>query len=275
MIRQIKVRDLCNDLETKLVDLGYSEDSMRRYRKVFEELTVYAGDKDYSQSLGTDFLVEKFNQLGGFVTSGEHSKNEMYYFRVIRSLAEYYNFGTLFRRHDFKGEIIWPAPFKEVTEKFIRHKVEYQCSASYVRRVNTTVSELILLLDSANVHDLNGVSSDLISRYVNSLVGIAPVTIAWRISILRQYFKYAYLNGYVDYPIEYYLPHSPQRSHTKLPTVWSEEQIESLINGIDTTNPVGKRDYAMMLIGARLGLCIGDITNLKLMILIGIKKNSL
>ena len=219
MIRQIKVRDLCNDLGTKLVDLGYSEDSMRRYRKVFEELTVYAGDKDYSQSLGTDFLVEKFNQLGGFVTSGEHSKNEMYYFRVIHSLAEYYNFGTLFRRHDFKGEIIWPAPFKEVTEKFIRHKVEYQCSASYVRRVNTTVSELILLLDSANVHDLNGVSSDLISRYVNSLVGIAPVTIAWRISILRQYFKYAYLNGYVDYPIEYYLPHSPQRSHTKFPTV--------------------------------------------------------
>lgn len=263
MIRQIKVRDLCNDLETKLVDLGYSEDSMRRYRKVFEELTAYAGDKDYSQSLGTDFLVEKFNQLGGFVTSGEYSKNEMYYFRVIRSLAEYYNFGTLFRRHDFKGEIIWPAPFKEVTEKFIRHKVEYQCSASYVRRVNTTVSELILLLDSANVHDLNGVSSDLISRYVNSLVGIAPVTIAWRISILRQYFKYAYLNGYVDYPIEHYLPHSPQRSHTKLPTVWSEEQIESLINGIDTTNPVGKRDYAMMLIGARLGLRIGDITNLK------------
>ena len=85
MIRQIKVRDLCNDLETKLVDLGYSEDSMRRYRKVFKELTAYAGDKDYSQSLGTDFLVEKFNQLGGFVTSGEYSKNEMYYFRVIRS----------------------------------------------------------------------------------------------------------------------------------------------------------------------------------------------
>ena len=113
MLRQIKVADLCNELEEKLVDLQYSEDSMRRYRKVFQEFKEYAGDCDYSQSKGTDFLLWKFKQLGGFVTSGEHSKNEMYYFRAIRSLAEYFNFGTLFRRHDYHGEIVWPIPFKE------------------------------------------------------------------------------------------------------------------------------------------------------------------
>ena len=39
MLRQIKVADLCNELEEKLVDLQYSEDSMRRYRKVFQELS--------------------------------------------------------------------------------------------------------------------------------------------------------------------------------------------------------------------------------------------
>lgn len=63
MMRQIKVSDLCDELETKLIDLGYSEDSMRRYRKVFQEFEEYAGDCEYSQSLGTDFLVKKFNQL--------------------------------------------------------------------------------------------------------------------------------------------------------------------------------------------------------------------
>ena len=97
MLRQIKITDLCNELEQKFVELQYSEDSMRRYRKVFQEFMEYAGDCNYSQSKGTDFLLWKFKQLGGFVTSGEHSKNEMYYFRVIRSLAEYFNFGTFFQ----------------------------------------------------------------------------------------------------------------------------------------------------------------------------------
>jgi hypothetical protein len=44
MTKQIKVSDLCRELEKKLVGLHYSEDSMRRYKKVFNEFFEYAGD---------------------------------------------------------------------------------------------------------------------------------------------------------------------------------------------------------------------------------------
>ena len=67
MLRQIKVADLCKELDEKLVEFQYSEDSMRRYRKVFQEFMEYAGDCEYSQSKGTDFLLWKFKQLGGFL----------------------------------------------------------------------------------------------------------------------------------------------------------------------------------------------------------------
>lgn len=146
----------------------------------------------------------------------------MYYFRVIRSLAEYFNFGILFRRHDFHGEILWSAPFKEVTENFLRYEVEYGCSHYQIERCRAVIKALILFLDAASVHDLNGITSDLVSRFIESMVGLAPVTIAERISALRQYFKYAYLNKYVTHPIAVYLPHPPQRLRTKLPTVWTE-----------------------------------------------------
>lgn len=264
MLRQIKVADLCKELEEKLVELQYSEDSMRRYCKVFQEFVEYAGDCDYSQSKGTDFLLWKFKQLGGFVTSGEHSKNEMYYFRVIRSLAEYFNFGTLFRRHNYQGEIVWPIPFKEVTEGFLRYEVEYGCSQCHYRRCRDIIKDLILFLDSSGIHHLNVVTADLMSRFTETMIGLAPVTIAERLSALRQYFKYAFLHEYVDKPIEVFLPHPPQRLRTKLPTVWSEEQIEQLINSVDITTPIGKRDYAIILLGARLGLRIGDILSLTL-----------
>ncbi len=264
MLRQIKVADLCKELEEKLVELNYSEDSMRRYRKVFHEFMEYAGDCDYSQSKGTDFLLWKFKQLGGFVTSGEHSKNEMYYFRVIRSLAEYFNFGTLFRRNDYYGEIVWPVPFKDVTESFLKYEIEYGCSRCHYTRCRDIIRDLILFLDSAGIHDLNDVTAELMSRFTQTMVGLAPVTIAERLSALRQYFKYAFLNEYVTKPIEVFLPHPPQRLRTKLTTVWSEEQIEKLISSVDITTPIGKRDYAIILLGARLGLRIGDILSLTL-----------
>ena len=264
MLRQIKVANLCNELEKQLEKLQYSEDSMRRYRKVFREFAEYTGDCYYSQSKGTDFLLWKFNQLGGFVTSGEHSKNEMYYFRVIRSLAEYFNFGTIFRRNDYHGEIVWPIPFKDATESFLRFEVEQGCSKSYYRRGRDIIKDLILFLDSAGVHDLSGITPGLISRFIETMVGLAPATIAERLSALRQYLRYTFIHGYIDKPIETYLPHPPQRLRTKLPTVWSEEQIEQLITSMDITTSVGKRDYAILLLAARLGLRIGDILSLTL-----------
>jgi site-specific recombinase XerD len=188
----------------------------------------------------------------------------MYYFRAIRSLAEYFNFGILFRRHDFHGEIVWPAPFKQSVDGFMRYEIEYGCSYAYTIRCRDVISDLILFLDSANVHHLNGVTSNLVSRFIQTMVGLAPVTIAERISALRQYFKYSFLNGYVSHSIATYLPHPPQRFRAKLPTVWTEEQVESMINAVDTANPIGKRDYAIILLAARLGLRIGDMLNLKL-----------
>lgn len=264
MTKQFKVSDLCRELEEKLVGLHYSEDSMRRYKKVFNEFIEYAGDCNYTQSKGTEFLVLKFHQLGGFVSSGEHSKSEMYYFRAIRSLAEYFNFGVLFRRHDFHGEIIWPEPFRVCTESFLQYIVEYGCSYEHNKRCRSIIKELILFLDAAGVHELNAITSHLMSRFIRSMVGLAPASIAERISALRQYFRYLYLNRYTAHPIAMYLPHAPQRLRMKLPTVWTEDEIESLVNAVDMINPIGKRDYAMILLGARLGLRFGDIRNLKL-----------
>ena len=39
MKRQIKVKDLCKEFESRLIELGYSDDSMCRYRQVFKEFS--------------------------------------------------------------------------------------------------------------------------------------------------------------------------------------------------------------------------------------------
>ena len=142
--------------------------------------------------------------------------------------------------------------------------MEYGHSHGYVKHCQNVIKDLILFLDASGVHALRGITSGLISRFVQTLVGLEPVTIVGRLSALRQYFRYSYLNKYVDFPIEIYILHAPQRTRSKLPLVLSEEEIENLIGAVDFTNPIGKRDYAMILLGARLGLRIGDIRNLKL-----------
>lgn len=98
--KQVKISDLTLTFEGELRKYGYSEDSLRRYQKVFRELIEFSNDSFYSQKVCTDFLVDRFKRAGGFFEAGESSKSQMYYLRTIRSLADYSNFETIFRRKD-------------------------------------------------------------------------------------------------------------------------------------------------------------------------------
>jgi integrase/recombinase XerD len=63
-----------------------------------------------------------------------------------------------------------------------------------------------------------------------------------------------------------YNSHSPlkSRKQNRIPSVWTQENVIKLLDVIDRGNPAGKRDYAMILLVARLGLRTIDIKRLKL-----------
>lgn len=49
----------------------------------------------------------------------------------------------------------------------------------------------------------------------------------------------------------------------KLPSIYDAEEIAVVEKAIDRTSPIGKRDYAMLLLASRLGLRASDIADLE------------
>ncbi len=47
----------------------------------------------------------------------------------------------------------------------MRYEAEYGCSQHHYRRCRDIIKDLILFLDSADIHALDGVTSDLISIF--------------------------------------------------------------------------------------------------------------
>lgn len=60
------------------------------------------------------------------------------------------------------------------------------------------------------------------------------------------------------------MPTVKARKQNRIPSVWTKENVEKLIQAIDRGNPAGKRDYAIILLAARLGIRTIDIKRLKL-----------
>jgi Site-specific recombinase XerD len=68
-----------------------------------------------------------------------------------------------------------------------------------------------------------------------------------------------------DANLTLFLPASNKlKSREHLPSIWDDDDIISILSCIDRGNPIGKRDYAMILLALRLGLRGSDIKGMKL-----------
>src|SRR5438094_755035 len=52
--------------------------------------------------------------------------------------------------------------------------------------------------------------------------------------------------------------------HDTIPSVWDQELVAKLLDAVDRNLPRGKRDFAILLLAARLGMRLGDIRTLRL-----------
>ena len=104
----------------------------------------------------------------------------------------------------------------------------------------------------------------LINDYIKTLAGYTYKTVEQQLCSLRALFKYLTLNNMVDKDYSSKMPMVQARKQTRIPSVWSTDDLKKLITAIDRGNPMGKRDYAIILLACRLGLRCSDIKNLKI-----------
>lgn len=82
-------------------------------------------------------------------------------------------------------------------------------------------------------------------------------------TVLKKYFKYLYEKGTTGKDLSISIPKVKYVRSKELPSVYSQEEIEKIMNTIERNSNIGKRNYAMLSLAVFLGLRCGDIVNLK------------
>ena len=263
-MRPIYIQDLCNDFEHEILRLNYSQDSLDRYRKILTEFSNFGFNQYYSQRLGIEFLVNELRKHGGYSITDQDTKYVEYLARCIRKLAEFYYFGIVIKRENILGEIIWPDNFNECTTKFYEMLGENGLSRGHILNSRKVVKDLILFLDGQGITNPKDITPELNDSFIKSYYWLSPKGIESKLCMLRRYYRFLFLNNYIDIPLAERLPKASIQGRMKFPTVWTSEQILKIREAADRYSPSGKRTYAMIMLASMLGLRIGDIRDLKL-----------
>lgn len=109
--------------------------------------------------------------------------------------------------------------------------------------------------------EIKNITIDIVNNYFNKYSYYKDKRGLY--STTKLFLKYLFNNNVLSVPLHLKIFNYRMPYPSTIPSVWSEENINKLLNVIDRNTSIGKRNYAILLISTKLGLRAVDIFNLK------------
>ncbi|MDA3938906.1 MAG: site-specific integrase [Spirochaetia bacterium] len=260
-VQKIGLDDLCNKVKTELNRLKYKKVRIQLYEKNWKELQNFMDDQNvchFDSEIGNSFLFQKF----GATNLKDLSSKAMRQVRAINMLIEYQIHGYVLSK---RRRI--PQPFTESVNKlfeaYILKRVQDGRSAKTIESDRIYLTRFSDHIGSIHLESLKNLESKHIFDYVNSMAGLTNASIYCGLCNLRNILRYLYADNAIKVNLESIVPSIKIDKTAKIPSAFSEDEVNRLLKSVDRGNPKGKRDYAILLLAARLGMRAGEICNLE------------
>jgi site-specific recombinase XerD len=232
---------------------GYSESMLRKHQIAYGRLERYSvgvNAEKYSTAIGEQFIE--------FVKDSNRSLSRgmiLYYERSVRRLDSILS-GVELKRivrqcNDYAKSCHDSAV--AVFEDYLRRtgKTERR-----IRRIAGTTAAFLANVEQMGCAQTESITAEMIIATFEQ----ASDKRGFRDEI-GTFFQYAYNRGMTTQNLRHLIPTVVR--HCGVPSVYSPEEVERLLAAVDRSAPNGKRDYAIILIAARLGLRASDIAGLR------------
>jgi integrase len=234
---------------------GYSESRIRDYFRLWDTgIGKYMRARSitvYSTQVGENFI--------GLPLPFESATYRRAVRRCVAVLSDFLVRGEVSRRivhrvnYELSGEI------GDAAEAFIASQAELRRSMFTLNEHRRVLSYFIQHLSLKSIHQISKIDEELVLAFIASAQNCKDKFL----NTMRLFCRYLYADKLVGSDIEYFIGRNAPPKREKLPSVYTPAEIKQIEEAIDRSCPVGKRDYAMLLLSTRLGLRSSDIAGLQ------------
>ena len=157
-----------------------------------------------------------------------------------------------------------PARFRALRDEYLISCRARGNAGATVATKDTAASVFLAYLDGQGAPDLSGLGVRELSGFFVRERRLGRKTLASLRSLLGDFLDFAAATGQAPEGLAGLLPPQRRVRNQCEPHLWTAEEIRRVLAVIDRQSATGKRDYAMILTVARLGLRISDLRHLEL-----------
>lgn len=264
----VKVKDY-NLLLTEVTDylrteLRYQPSTLNRHSRTWAWINKFMNSnriKHYCPKVEKKILYHRF----GLRDITQLTRHEKEIHNSIKMMTEFAVTGAVkvmprIHRRDFGFE----GSIGALMRKFIEYKkVDSRLSTVRLRCYERYLYRFLQYCNKKKVHSIKKVDLPFILHFIGDLDWTQGTPVDTIICALRNFIKYAYEEKILDVDYARKIPKARTINQPKLPSTYTKKEIEKLIASVERSSASGKRNYAIILIAARLGIRASDIARLK------------
>jgi site-specific recombinase XerD len=251
----------------ELKTMGYADLSRYYfYELIFRRLIQFAlnhGKEKFSSELSELFLRE-WEAAGAKKTIDQHEHLRKAR-RAMKMLADFTLTGACQTARHKKTPPPPPKMLAGAMDAFLHYwENERHVSPKTLEYGRWALSQLLFFLDQKGIHSWSDLRPELFSAFFATRTNLGQRSLKLMATVLRVFLRWQFMSGVSGRDWSHHVPPFRGFRNQRIPAVWSDKELNTLLTAVDRNRPKGKRDYAILLLACRLGMRAGDIRDLRL-----------
>lgn len=254
------------DLSSAAVDylhkLGRSKASIRIYLWAWNRFKHFIGNQninDYTYDAVFRYIQSSY----GTCDLGALSNYQKDHLRQCWCLVQFAQNGDMpiyiYRKQ--KPQI--NSSFSPIINEYLDYKKSMRVSPITLKAHRWHLFQFSSYLHERGINSFSFVSPLELMHYATDIFPNEPAAKNQSLIVVRRFLNYLFDTGHIKRNLSLIVPKDNYRKQAKLPSVYTPDEIRLILNSIDRTTPLGKRNYAIILLAVRLGMRASDISDMK------------
>jgi len=151
--------------------------------------------------------------------------------------------------------------FEEILADYCTHISKFLALRT-IRRHICIIRQFLVFIEQNSMQNFNKLTSENVKDFIANAAPNHKASISMLTGTTRKFLSYLADTGLASINAEWNLI-NPAPRHRKLLPCFSDKETNAILDSVDRTTPIGKRDYAIIMIALWTGLRGVDILDLK------------
>ena len=239
--------------------LGRAEGTIKYYHNQWRKIERFMssnGITRFDSKVGENFLLTQFGERDYSVLR----KTDKDLVSAVNVLIEFHETGNILSK---KEQVFFEGETGKLIEAYLQYAASQRLKASTIYEKSRHLYRFQKYMKASEVPSIKGVTINHILTFLMGVNRQFSTLQHHTIQSLRGFFTYLYKEELIAVDLVSRIPKDKFHKQPKLPSVYTEKEINHMLASIDRSTKTGKRNFAIVLLAARLGLRSSDIGRLR------------